>query len=208
MWIALGIIGFLAALVTAIVLLPIKFIIKNDENNELILRYKLLGKTFGEDPDPNDPIIKSLKSAAGVDRLGKAELKKSIHSDGLTKTLKSSYAMIIDLLKEVVALLKLCKITKLEVKIRAVGDGPDEAAIHYGQYCAITYGLLNAINVFVKVRKRGCNVDIGCDFFGTESVFRYDVVLVTRFGRVLAALWRVILAEAKRIPSQQEPQRK
>ena len=208
MWIALGIIGFLAALVTAIVLLPIKFIIKNDENNELILLYKLLGKTFGEDPDPNDPIIKSLKTAAGVDRLGKAELKKSIRSEGLQETIKSSYAMIIDLLKEVVALLKLCKITKLDIKIRTVGDGPDEAAIHYGQYSAVTYGLLNAINGVVKIRKRGYHVDIGCDFFGTESVFRYHVVLVTRFGRVLAALWRVVLAEAKRIPIQNKPQQK
>lgn len=208
MWIALGIIGFLAALITAIVLLPVKFIVKNDENNEFILRYKLLGKTFGEDPDPNDPIIKSLKTAAGVNRLGKAELKKSIHSDGLEKTIKTSYRMLIELLKEVVALLRLCKITKLEIKIRSVGDGPDEAAVHYGQYCAVTYGLLNALRAFVKVRKRGCNIDIGCDFFGSQGVFRYDVVLVTRLGRVLAAFWRIVLAETRRMSNRQKPQQK
>ena len=69
MWIALGIIGFLAALITVILLLPVKVIIKNNENNELILRYKFLWKTFGERLDPNDPIIRTLKSLSGYERL-------------------------------------------------------------------------------------------------------------------------------------------
>ena len=66
MWIALGIVGFLAALITVILILPVKVIIKSDGNDELYLRYKFLGKTYGEDPDPNDPIILMLKKAGGV----------------------------------------------------------------------------------------------------------------------------------------------
>ena len=52
MWIAIGIAGFIAVLITVILLLPVKVIIKNDENNELILRYRFLFKTYGENPDP------------------------------------------------------------------------------------------------------------------------------------------------------------
>ena len=77
MWIALGIVGGLAALITVILLLPVKVIIRNDEQNELILRYKFLFKTYGEDPDPNDPIIKALKEASGVNRFQKRELKET-----------------------------------------------------------------------------------------------------------------------------------
>ncbi len=217
MWIALGIIGGLAALITIILLLPVRIIIKNDENNELILRYKFLFMTFGEDPDPNDPIVKALKTASGIDRLETKAIQKNIKSDGLQKAVSGSFATLVDLLKEVVTLLKRCKVTRLSVFIRCTGDGADEAAIHYGQCCTAVYSLLNFLRSFVKVRKRGCKIDVGCDFLGTESVFRYDAVLTILAGSVLAGLWRAVMAEAKRTAAaqqkqpqkqQQKPQRK
>ena len=64
MWIVLIVIACLALLITVICLLPVKVLLKNDAQNPLILRYKFLGKTFGENPDPNDPIIKTLKRPA------------------------------------------------------------------------------------------------------------------------------------------------
>lgn len=205
MWIALGILGGIAVLITVILLLPVRIIIKNDENNELILRYKFLFKTFGEDPDPNDPIVKALKTASGIDRLETKAIQKNIQSDGLHKTVSGSFATLVDLLKEVVSLLKRCKVTKLVVFIRCTGDGADEAAVHYGQSCTAVYSLLNLLRSFVKVRKRGCKIDVGCDFLGTESVFRYDAVLTILAGRVLAGLWRTVMAEAKRAAA--EPQK-
>lgn len=203
MWIVLGIIGFLALLITVILLLPVKIILWNDAQNGLNLRYKFLFKTFGEDPDPNDPIILMLKSATGVDRLEKETVKKSIRKDGLLRTVKESYAMIIDLLKEILVLLRDCTVRRLHIKIRCGGDGADEAAICYGESCAATYSLLNVLRSYVKVRERGCNIDIGCDFEASQSVFRYDAVLVLRTGRVLARLWKVAMDEVKR-KNQQE----
>lgn len=208
MWIALAVLGFLAALITVIVLLPVKVIIKNDEKNELILRYKFLGKLYGEDPNPDDPIIKALKTATGVDRLEKKVLKQNVQTSGLQKTVTESYSMLVDLLKEVVALLKLCVVTKLQVKIRCAGDGADQVAIHYGECCAATHTLLNLLQSFLKIRKRTCDIDISCDFLGGEGSFDYHVILRTRVGRVVAALWRVAMAEAKRMKTQQESQRK
>lgn len=203
MWIVLAVIGFLALLITVICLLPVRVIIKNDEQNELILRYKLLWMTFGEDPDPNDPIVKTLKKAGGVDRLEKESLKQSISTSGLKQTVSTSYDMVIDLLKEVVGLLKRCVITRLWVLIRCGGDDAAQSAIHYGQCCAVTYGLVNALRSFLKIRKRGCDLDIGCDFAGNASVFRYHIVLTVRVGRVLAAFWRIVLAEVKREKAEQ-----
>lgn len=208
MWIALGIIGFLALLITVICLLPVKVIIKNDDQNVLVLRYKFLFKTFGENPDPNDPIIKTLKKAGGVTRLEKAEIQKSIQEDGLKKTVSESYEILTDLLREVVYLLKICVVTRLHVKIRCTGDDPAEAAVHYGEVCAVTYGLVNVLRSFVRIRRRDCQVDIGCDFFGSKPVFRYDLILRVSFGRVLSAFWRVVLAEAKRSGEQGSNQQK
>ena len=212
MWIALGIIGFLALLITVIILLPVRIIIKNDENNPLILRYKLLGKTFGEDPDPNDPVVRTLKTATGVDRLDKAAAQQSIRKDGLKKTVTETYKTLADLLKEVVVLLKICTVTRLHVSIVCAGDGADEVAMHYGQCCTATYSLLNVLRSLVKVRKRGCKIDIRSDFLGGESSFRYDVELTVRVGRVISSLWRVVMAEAARQnprpTAQKKPQQK
>lgn len=198
MWIALGIVGFLAGLITVILLLPVRVILRNDEHNELILRYKFLGKLYGEDPDPNAPIIKALKTASGVERLERAKLKKTVQDEGLGKTVSDSYEIVVDLLKELLMLLRRCVVTKLHVKIRCVGEEADEAAIHYGLCCTATYSLLNIIHSLARVRKRGRRIDIGCDFCASEGVFRYYVELTARVGPVLAALWRVVIAEAKR----------
>ncbi len=208
MWIALTIIGFLATLITVILLLPVKILIRNDENGELMLRYKFLFKTYGEDPDPNAPLIKILKTAVGADRLSGKSVQESIRKDGLKRTVKDTYRLLINLLKEIVELLQYGTITRLHVEIRCTGDGADEAAIQYGQYCTATYGLLNALRSFLKVRKQGCKIDISCDFLGEESVFNYDVVLAIRFGRVLAGFWKVALAEARRMGTQKGDQRK
>ena len=58
MWIFLGIVAGLAAIVAIIWSLPVYVIIKSGEDGELILLYRFLGKWYGEDPDPNNPIIK------------------------------------------------------------------------------------------------------------------------------------------------------
>lgn len=204
MWIFLGILGFLAALITAILMLPVKVIIKSDENNELYLRYKFLGKTYGEDPDPNDPILVMLKKAGGVTRLEKKSLQASVKSGGLQKTVRDSFQLILDLLKELLGLLQYATATRLHVTIRSGGEDAAETAIRYGQYCALAHGFLNVAQGFVKIRKKGCKLDIGCNFFG-EDVFTYDILLVVRFNHVLAGFWRAVLAEAKRMappPSQ------
>ena len=69
MWIFLGILAFIIILIIAILLLPVYVILRSDENGEVYLRYKILFKTFGEDPDPNNPIIKTLLDASGISEL-------------------------------------------------------------------------------------------------------------------------------------------
>ena len=110
MWIVLGIIGFLAALITVILLLPVKVIIKNDEQEPLILRYRFLFKTYGEDPDPNNPVIKALKTASGVDRLSKETLQESVRSGGLQKSVAETFSILKNLAKELWQLLKLLEL--------------------------------------------------------------------------------------------------
>lgn len=207
MWIALGIVAFVVLLITVICLLPVKVIAQSDPEELLTLRYRFLFKTFGEDPDPNDPIVATLKKLAGVDRLEKGALEESVSTSGLKETVSSSYSVLVDLLKELVHLLQLCTVTRLHVYIRCGSDDMAQTAIDYGYCCAATDALLNVLHGFLKVRKRGCNIDIGCDFCASETDYRWNVVLTIRFFRVLAAFWRVSLAEVRRERGQM-PQQK
>lgn len=202
MWIVLTILGILATIITAILLHPVQVIIKNDEKENFILRYKFLYKTFGENPNPDDPLVKTLKKAGGVDRLEKVALQENIREEGLQKAVSDSYDALIALLKELLFLFKNCTVTKFDIKIRCAADEPDETAVQYGLCSAATHTLFSVLSSFLKVRQRGCNIDIDCDFYENNPIFRYCIVLSIPFRRVLAAFWRVVLTEAKRAGGQ------
>ena len=208
MWIFLSILGVIAVLITGILLSPVKIIIRNNEQNELLLYYKFLFKTFGEHPNPDDPIIKALTSASGVDRLKPENIQESIRTGDLRKTVTTTYATLVDLLKQVVALLKRCTVSKLQLKILCAGEDADQAAIHYGLCLTATHSLLNLLRTFLKIRKKGCQIDVRCDFLATQAVFDYHIVLTVSAARVAGALWKVIIAEGKRLAQEQTAQRK
>ena len=203
MWIALGIIAFLAALIIVFLLLPVKVIIKNDEQEPFILQCRFLFKTFGAEDDSvsGNPIVKALKAAFGADRTNKESLQESVRSGCLQKRIAETYSVLKTILKEVWTLLKHCKVTKLHISICSTGDDVDKAAIHYGAYCAATYSFVNLLRNYFRVRERGCKVDIGCDLFGGEPVFRYELILSVPVKQVLAGALRVALAEMRRTKS-------
>ena len=199
MWIFLGIVGFLALLITVILLLPVTVIIKTDQNDEVILRYKFLGKTYGEDPDPNNPIIKTLKDVSGITRLEKENLKDEIEKTSFLSALKESLSLITALLKRLLSLLKYCKVKVLKLNIICAEADAAQTAIDYGRCCALVYPFLGFIHSNLKVRKKGEDINISCDYESRKSDYTLEAVLVLRFSRVLEALFRAAYDEAKRI---------
>lgn len=198
MWIALGILGGLALLITALLLLRVRVILKSDERGQLQLRYRYLFKTFGEDPDPDDPIIKMLKKSAGITRFEKEQLQQQVGQEGLTDTVKESFAILRDLISQVVGLLKRCTATKLQLTVVCAGTDAAETAIRYGQISAAAYSFLSLLNSIMRVRKRGCKFDLRCDFTAKSGEFSYHAEISVALFRVLAAFFRVAWAEAKR----------
>lgn len=203
MWIFLSVIAFLALLITAILLLPIFVTIKIDEENDFYIRYKILHKTFGENPDPNNPIVKTLKNASGISRLEKKPSEESKEDDGLLETVKDNLSLITDLLKELLNLFKRCKTKTFKLKIICADENAADAAISYGECCAVVYPILGYLHSIINIRKRGKKIDISCDYNGSEGEFSFETVLVIRLFRVLGALFRTVVAEAKRLAAEQ-----
>ncbi len=205
MWIFLGIVAFLVLLITAILHLPVYIIIKSDDSGELMIRYKFLHKTFGENPDPNNPILKTLKKASGISRLEAESLQLNVQKSGLLGTVSQTCRILIDLLKEVGKILKYCTAKRLSIKIICTGDDAAEAAINYGQCCTVIYPFAGLLSSIMKIRKKGQNINISCDYDGKQDIFKIDFLIMIRFYRVLAAFFRIALKEAKRtVKSNQE----
>ena len=203
MWIALAIIAFLAVLITVILLLPVDVIIKNDENNELILRYKLLGKVYGENPNPNDPIVKALNNASGIHRLDTKQLKENAQTKPLKEAVSDSLDLIWDLLKELASLLKYGTAKKFHIHIHCTGDDPADNAFLCGKYYAISYGLLHMLRPIIRIPKRACQIQIDSGDLTEKEIFRYDVLLRVHLRYVLAAFWRLAYTEAQRVGAQE-----
>ncbi len=198
MWIFLGILLFLACVITVILLLPVYIIIRSDEEDSLYLRYKFLHRTYGENPDPNDPIIKALKSASGIARLEKGAIRKSLRENQLLKTLREEFTLVVDLLKELLGLLKGSKAKIFRLKIVCADTNAADAAIKYGQCSAAVYPLLGYLRSNIQIRPKGEDIQISCDFHSNNSEFAFETILVIRVYRVLGALLRTAFAEAKR----------
>lgn len=194
MWIAVGIIGVLAVLL----LLPVQVLIRSDKSQPFSVRYQYLWFIFGEDDQPDNPLAKILKKSSGADKAKKESLQQRLQTNSLRETVQESYKIILSVVKNLKELLKHCVIKKLRVKIRSGGSDPAVAAIHYGQYCALTNSLVTTLRALFTVRKKGLHVDIGCDFDSSREIFECDVVIAVRLGHAVAVFLRLLWDELKR----------
>ena len=199
MWIFLGIILFILLLITIILLLPFSFIIKTDEDGDLTILYKILNKTFGENPDPNQPIIKALKNISGVTRLDVKNVKKGTRENGLLAVIRENLSLIIKLISELLKIFKSCTVKVLKIDIVCAEENAADTAISYGVCYAIVSPLLNLVHNKMKVRKKGESVNISADFNSKNDSFKLELILVTRVYKLIIALFRLVKDETQRI---------
>lgn len=184
----------LAIALGAFLLLPVKFTIRNDDENHLYLRVKFLFWTFGEPNKKDKPESKS----TGIEQLKSESLKARIQRDGLIDTVTVGAKILTELFRELVHLFRHCVAEKFEFKLLCSSDDAAETAIKYGSCCAIVYPLLGFINSAIKVNPKGRKIDISCQYNGVSEVFRYDFLISVRVVFIVAALLKLLLSKAFR----------
>ena len=191
-WIILAI----TLVLCAFLLLPVKFIIRNDDENHIYFRVKFLFWTFGE---PKKKVKQQPQSkSTGIEQLKSESLKARIQRDGLIDTVTVGAKILTELFRELVHLFRHCVAEKFEFKLLCSSDDAAETAIKYGSCCAIVYPLLGFINSAIKVNPKGRKIDISCQYNGVSEVFRYDFLISVRVLFIVAALLRFLLSKAFR----------
>ena len=199
--IVLKILGLILAaiilLIAVILALPIDIIIRNDKEKGVQLLYRLLGKIYGENPDPNNPIAKALKNIVGVSHLeSKERLQSTVEQSGLAATVSGTALTLKLLLDRILWLLPRCKLRKLKIiSVSADADAAD-AALHYGAACAVLYPLISYLETVMKVRKKAVRTHITCDFEAAEPVFELDMELRLSILLALRVLWHIAKEQA------------
>lgn len=198
--ILLKILGILLAVIAAVIvilLLPIDIILRYRGETGFEMRYRFLGKLYGERKKPDSPVGKALKKLVGISHLdSKEHLRSTLEDSGLTATLSSTLSTLKLLIDRVIWLLPRSKLKKLKIVSISAGEDAADTALSYGAACAALYPLISYLETTMRVRKNGTEAHISCDFDAEKSVFEIDLVFSFHIRHALSALWHIARQQA------------
>lgn len=190
MWIFLGILSFIIFLL----LMPIYIIIKNDGNNNNIFSVKFLFFEFRFNGDRPRKTKKSEKT----DQETEKHKKKTTEEKNFRETLSQTVKLISEIFEELQKIFKHLVAKKFQLQIICASKDAAQAAIHYGECCAAVYPVLGFISSAIKVKEKGRDIDIRCEYDKSRWIIKYHFIIGIRIYHILAALIRFGAKEVKR----------
>lgn len=199
----LKIIGIILALILALIfiilMLPVHIIIKKDENDEIKILYRVLFFTFGEEPDPDNKLVKDLMGLAGVSKLTDVEnIKESADSKGVSATVSDTVSVLVGLVKQLVWIFKYLKLSKLNINCICAGEDSAETAMDYGVACAVIYPLSGFLHSVMRVNRRKEKINVRCDFINNKPTFNVEAVISVKILFVVIAFLRLVKDETEK----------
>lgn len=161
-------------LVGIIMLIPVKLILKSEENNLKILIKVLFFKI-----DPNELSNEEEKQNKPQKKNEKKEFKERIENVKLI--LKKVKAV----LKKLGSILRVMKLEKLNLKFISGGEDAVKSAINYGIACSVIYPVISHIQSAMKVRRKRVSIDVGCVFENVPYEFNFEAVISIKIFHLL-----------------------
>ena len=121
--------------------------------------------------------------------------------DGEGKEKSSSFSVsggleaVLSAVDRLFKLVRRCRVTRCEVHSLSVGD---DAAVHYGEVCAIVYPFVGYLQTRRRLRKRNTHMDIGWDYDATDAVADITVTVRARLFFLATAVLPLLLQLKKR----------
>lgn len=204
LWIFLGILALIVLLIAGGILLPVDLLLSLDQAKGFRIRYRLLGKIYGDEAKeqkpkkkkkPN-PIVESLKKSLGLEHLGSVDkLKSSLMRKGASETLKDTVLAFWEILDRIFWILKRCRITRCKV---AVLCGGEDAPLDYGTACAVVYPLVSYLESAAGLRPKAEKITILCDDDRQETIVELEIFVRVRVVHILRALVHIAVKKAEK----------
>ncbi len=196
LWIILSILAAIALIIGILLALPVDVLFLMDEEQGFAIRYRFLGKLYGENPNPNNPIIKGLKKTLRLSHLESVQtIQKTVEANGAAVTVRETVQTLVDLLNRVIWILRYCRIPKC--RIHSVCGGED-APLDYGTSCAVIYPLVTYFESVAHLRPRAEEICIECDYERAEGYLELEIVVRVHILHILRGLWYIIKKNVER----------
>lgn len=166
----------LVVLVTIILFIPVEVLLSWDESGLTGPVIRILGYRLKRKQDP--AFLLKLLGFHELTREG--ALQQSIKTGGLLSVVKKLARSVRYLLHEVGFLLKHLHIRKLHFSCINGGSDAAQAAIEYGQICAVLYPLLGYVESVIRGDIKDRSIDIRCDFDRQEPLLSLDMIFSVR----------------------------
>jgi hypothetical protein len=182
-------------------LIPVKLVIKFDKQEKFYIAVKLLWFEFdlNDFETNNNSLFKRFKKESGIDQ-AKADAKKQNKAKEFIEKLNDNFSLICSLLQRVTALLKKCTVEKLYLKVVCAEDDAAKTAISYGRAYALLSPFVTFIHSLMKVKNKGKDLSITCDYDSKDSIFELCAVISVRIFRILAVLLKIAIDISKNKP--------
>ena len=190
LWIILGILAAVGALVAVALVLPVDVLFLLDEEQGFAIRYRFLGKKYGEESNPKSPIVRGLKRTLGLSHLESVKtIRGAVEHHGAAVTLRETMATFADLIEQVFAILKRCRIARCKAIFIAGGE---DAPLDYGIACAVIYPLVSYFETMRQLSPRAEEIRIECDYDRPESGMELELAVRIHLGHVLRAFMKIV----------------
>lgn len=191
--VALWILASLIALIWLLLALPLRiFLSYENETLSYCIKYAFISLIDSEKPPKketpkkqtteaetqkpekkNSDSVKKLLNFLGLSEISSAvNAKETIKAKGITGLISSVYAAVKKLFARIFKLVRKGVFKKFDLRITVGDDDAAEAALQYGQICAVTYPLMELLKNTMKFRKP--HVDIRCDFEAEKSQINFS----------------------------------
>ena len=198
LWILLGIV----ALITLLLLLPMRVFIAYSPQSDLVLYAKYLFLKLEMAEEPNLKLRQQILGILGLsDIKSAASVKRAVDAKGISTTFFELVSVIKMLLGRIGWLLKRGIFRRFDLQIISGGTDAAETAFGYGQICAAVYPFIGLLDTAFRFRRR--NIDIRCDYAAEETSMSISLQFNVRLGLVLRALIHVIREHVKRALEQE-----
>ncbi len=200
-YILISIVAAILLFAFAVLSLPINVIFQNTNSAASLIYCRILGIDIAKKKKSPDKIKqgteKKKKSNPFIRRIIDLDaIREEIKTDPVSRTVERFFDLLTAVLKSVFFLLGSFTVTKLNLRVVVASDDAAKTAIEYGAISAITNSFLSFVFSKAKIKPRGRNIDLRCDYTKNKSEILFDIVIRTRVLSIIRALL-ILLKETK-----------